>query len=165
MSKYAQQQEYRVKKILEKIPGVTVVKYFGSREKNKGDLLVKVGSESSSLLRIDHKSTRNPEKIVIEKDWMPTLNKYCYLCHHAEGESIPIITLSLLNHRQIYAVSCLCIGQHTCVTGTASNRIHLNVNTLSSIGKDTILMGITPDYLPVWIYRLETFIERYRLNY
>lgn len=166
MSNYAKQQEYRVKKLLESLPGVAVVKYYGSRQKDKGDLLVKAGHEKSPLLRIDHKSTRNPEKIVVEKDWMPRLQRICNHNQFEEGKSLPVITLSLLNHRKVYAISYLqfgLFGYH--VNATAANRVHIYTIDLDFACKAQCSALLSPDYPPMFLYRLEMFIERFRLNY
>lgn len=166
MSKYAKQQEYRVKKILENIPGVAVVKYYGSREKDKGDFLVEVGAyDETRPLRIDHKSTRSEEKIVIEKDWMPRLQHICMAESFEDGESVPVITLSLLNHRQVYAVSQIGMGRTAnIISGTPAKRVHLNLAAFELVGNNFVFLDVI-DCLPMYLYRLERFIELYRLNY
>lgn len=109
MSKYAKQQEYRLLRKLEADDRVEVLKYYGSREKNAGDFLVrsskigKIGDKKK--VRIDHKSTTSDTRISLQKDWLPKLIGINLDRAEREGMCIPAIVISLKNRRQFYALT------------------------------------------------------------
>lgn len=108
----AKAQEYRLKKTLESLPNVEVVHYYGSRNKLAGDFLIRVRPR---LIRIDHKSTIQMDRIPIQRDWMPKLHQICLDRRHKEGASIGIITLSILRCRAIYAMTYIYSTMHRVV--------------------------------------------------
>ena len=101
MSKYAKQQEYRVKAELERL-GCTVIWYYGSRELRKGDFLIE---RKGKRFRIDHKSTADTASIRFQFDWLDKLNGENMKMADKEGLSTPFISFTIKGHHQIYAVS------------------------------------------------------------
>ena len=53
MSTYSRAQEARMERYFESHPDVILLKYYGSRVKNAGDFLMRIGSHQ---FRVDHKS-------------------------------------------------------------------------------------------------------------
>lgn len=102
MSKYAKQQEYRLLRKLEADDRVDVLQYYGSRVKNAGDFLVKIGKHQ---VRIDHKSTTSDTRVSIQKGWLPKLIAIGLDRAEKEGGAIPVIVISLKRRRQFYVLT------------------------------------------------------------
>jgi len=98
MSRYSQAQEYRLIKHLKKY-GWTIIEYYGSRRKNKGDVLASIGD---ILIRFDHKSTRSRTKIGFNLEWLTSLDIHCDNSFYEDGFSHPAISVSYLDCRTIY---------------------------------------------------------------
>ena len=79
-----------------------IVKYYGSRQKWRGDFLVK---HKGVQYRIDHKSTENKAEIRVFSKWLPTLLGYCSANEEDDGNSIPLITISLKSAQKMYVLS------------------------------------------------------------
>lgn len=105
MSKYSKSQEYRLKEHLEKIQGVEIIKYYGNREKNRGDFLVSVNGDAGKRVRIEHKSTENQKSITLHKKWLLKTIGASMRLQDREGNAIPLVTFSLKYCPQIYTWS------------------------------------------------------------
>ena len=126
MSRYSKQQEYRLKGIFEGMPHVEFIEYYGSRYTKKGDFLIKVGG--TTLLRVDHKSTEDTEKIRLQESWLPYLADICGV---EDDGSIPVITLNIKRHGTIYAMSFMQTGNvEDGVTAINSASVAVPLSTL-----------------------------------
>jgi len=100
MSRYDKKKEYDCIWYLEKY-GATLITHFGDRHQKSGDFLM---SYKDTLLRCDHKSTRNNGQLSVrvQKEWM------CKLDNENKQfpaiPAIPIITLSFLGWRDYYCL-------------------------------------------------------------
>lgn len=106
MSKYSRQQEERIKQYFNARPRWEVVHYYGSRNKNAGDFLVKY-TRINTLVRIDHKSTTSDCKFSLQKEWLPKLGAICLTRQDKEGISKPLITFSFKNDRTLWTLGYL----------------------------------------------------------
>ncbi len=97
----AKAQEYRLKKYFENHPDIELIEYYGSREKDAGDFLIRMGN---TQYRVDHKSTTDESTCRIVRDWYPKLAAICIDRSSREGLSTPLHTISILNHRIIWAL-------------------------------------------------------------
>ena len=154
MSKYSKSQEYRLAKHLEKIQGVEIIKYYGNREKNRGDFLVKVGTKQ---VRIEHKSTENQKAITLHKDWMLKAIGACLRLQGEEGVSIPLVTFSLKYCPQIYTWSVCNFGGRVGLTGMLGVTRTMRLEDLEIYGGHFIQLEIGE--INTYIHRLEYWME------
>lgn len=96
MSKYSTAQEYRIKKWFEDHPDIELLEYYGSRTKNAGDFLIKIGTHR---VRVDHKSTTKESFIVLEKEWLVKLSGLALRRIEKEGHTMPVISFALKDGR------------------------------------------------------------------
>lgn len=167
MSNYAKQQEYRLQKTIEGWDNWEVLKYYGSRQKNCGDLLVKCNPipEKFKQVRIDHKSTRNESSIRIQRAWLSKLSGHTGRLAGKEGYAYPLITLSLYNHRSMW-----CLG-HTGFGITPDRQVSIKENAKSmsinlhdvgygvlavDLGYETYIMP-----LELWREEFENYVRKY----
>jgi hypothetical protein len=147
MGRYDKIKEYNCIDYFEKRGAVLMV-HFGDRHHKSGDFLV---SYKGTILRCDHKSSRNAGglSIRIQKDWMLKLVKENN--EFPDVNAIPVITLSFLGWRDYY-----CLIKDCYVNGNPSHETildpdhnswvvptHSLVNTpVLCLGVDTLLMRV-----------------------
>lgn len=157
------QQEYRLKEALEKMDDVEIVKYYGQREGNAGDFLVKVGRHQ---VRFDHKSTSDDVVIRLEKDWMVKLTGINMRRMDEEGASVPCISFTIGGKRGIY-VMCTrpyYVGGDDYFTVNTKFKTNERFRTVcpitSGMLNDHPLIHIVFDSYEMYVYKLTDFIER-----
>jgi hypothetical protein len=112
MSTYAKRQEYRLQETINAWPNWEIVKYYGSRQKNCGDVLAKCHHDCGrfKLVRIDHKSTRKKNVIRVQKKWLPGLAGHSSRLTEKEGYAIPLITMSFFRDSNLWCLGYLTFG-------------------------------------------------------
>lgn len=123
MSKYSRSQEERIRQYFIARPGWEISAYYGSREKNAGDFLVRCdiytvqfGSRYYRMsVRIDHKSTTSDSKLFLQKEWLPRLSRICSAKEKDGGRSKPLITFSFKNDRILWSLGYLSFDLKSCV--------------------------------------------------
>lgn len=168
MSRYAQNQEYRLLKHLEELDYVEILRYYGSREKFKGDVLIKVGGVQ---IRIDHKSTENKEFIRFDNEWLHMLNHYCTINFFKEGRSSPGVTLSLKGMHQIYIAvpyGNTLVETDEVASIDGKKRVKITREVFGKIIKNYHVRGKVIEAVK-WpkvfrVYRLEAYLKFFYLN-
>ena len=112
---YSKRQEERLVKKLKSL-GVEIVKHYGDREKDSGDVLAKIKlGDKSELIRFDHKSTRSPDTFTLKETMLPKLAKECLQRKGEDGNSYAAISISFLGDRNIYVASFVNVGKQSAV--------------------------------------------------
>lgn len=101
MSRYAKKQEYRLQRHIEKFGG-KVLEYYGSRYKNKGDVLADFDGKT---IRFDHKSCQSERLFKFDLAWMPKLLNICNNNVESEGLSFPAISFGYKGHPDMFVCS------------------------------------------------------------
>jgi hypothetical protein len=103
--KYSKRQEERLIRKLENL-GVVIIKHYGDREKNAGDVLCDVVLQNQSRrYRIDHKSTQSPEVFTLKERELLDLTFYCGQLMSRDGVSYAAISINWYD-REDLAIVC-----------------------------------------------------------
>lgn len=158
MSKYSRQQEARMEKYFENHPDVELLKYYGSRVKNAGDFLIRIGKHQ---VRVDHKSFVSGIKVGIQKDWLINLTAYGLSRMDQEGASTPVITISSKHHRTVWALTTkhcpdLFVADTKYIKG-GKKSTSINTGWLYDLGND--IGRIDCDGYQAYIMTLDNFIK------
>lgn len=103
--KYSKRQEERLIHKL-RLLGVTIIKHYGDREKNSGDVLCDIPlGEKSIRYRIDHKSTQDKEVFTLKEDELRTLTLYSAQHMSRDGYSHAAVSISWYDSKEI-VVAC-----------------------------------------------------------
>lgn len=158
MSSYSKAQEYRLVEYLSKHKDVEVIKYYGSREKNAGDCLARIGRQQ---VRIDHKSTEKESKMVIQKEWLPKLTGITMRRADDEGSAMPLITLTSKGHRVIWAMCYYSAVNIDCINGMVmkewAKEKTINTGWFKDFGNEAGFMDFNG--FKGKIMKLDTFIK------
>ena len=153
----AKAQEYRVKRYFENHPDIKLLKYYGSREKNCGDFLIRMGGKQ---YRVDNKSTTNQLKLIVKRGWHPKLCAICLDRMDKEGVSVPLHTLTALSHRTVWVMYGRRLFMDAQFTPfrikPGKKQLTIKTGELYDIGKEA---RIDMDGFTVYICKLEDYVK------
>ena len=160
MSKYAKAQEYRLQRHLEKMYGVKILAYYGSRQLRHGDFLIT--APSGTKIRIDHKSTENDKSICIMFGWLYKLEGENLACQYNDGVAVPVITFSLKRHQQIYCLTDEMLYNFKLVEsdGIYSHTASITITTIDLKGLVKQGQGLVIG-MQKYIYTLQDFVNSF----
>lgn len=124
---YSKRQEERLIKNLESL-GVEVLKHYGDREKDSGDVLARIHlRDKSKLIRFDHKSTQSKTDISCNCNWLPKLAKESILQQDGEEVASAAISISFYGYSPLFVISFLNVGplQSVCYGPSGNSGKHI----------------------------------------
>lgn len=152
---YGKAQEYRCMDALSKMDGVELIEYYGQRKSKVGDFLMKIGKHQ---VRFDHKSSSSDIVIRLQKKWCQNLSGINLERMDEEGSAIPCISFGFFKKPKFYAM---------CTRKLERPKSDMIINTKYNICPitsgmliDNHSIYINFDGYVVYVYKLETFVER-----
>ena len=147
-----------------KVLDVEIIKHFGDREKNAGDVLCKVSlQDKSRQLRIDHKSTFDPEKFVLIEDYLPVLGAFGLRREPEEGKANVCISVSFYRYDKMFIATFLRVGPAARISfGPKQGFKHITLRKSAlerHLVKDDIKGVLKFNSYTAYIYELAKFIQ------
>ena len=157
---YSKRQEERLINKLADL-GVDIIRHYGDREKDKGDVLAGISlGNQSKIIRFDHKSTRSKSTFTLNCNMLPKLAKECFL-NSGDGISHAAISISFLNETNIYVASFIKVGEQaiTLAVTPAKGGKHIKLyrsDLVRNVGINKMMLKFN-EYT-AYLYELSQFV-------